>query len=92
MDNALSNCYYIYLFGFKFMINIVLRFDKSDYKQDKVTLWFSIKCNPSCTDGANHLFLTIAKSRVPTEELRGIIVGTLVTVISCHLVTSIDMI
>ena len=36
-------------------------------------MWFTIKCKPACRDGANHIFLTIAKSRYLTEELWGII-------------------
>ena len=36
-------------------------------------LWFSIKMNPSCKDGARHLFHTIQLSRYLPQELRDII-------------------
>ena len=33
-------------------------------------MWFSIKCNPSCENGARHLFQTIHKSRHLRENIR----------------------
>lgn len=36
-------------------------------------MWFTIKCNPSCTNGAKHLFQTISLTRYLNSELKMII-------------------
>ena len=36
-------------------------------------MWFSIKCNPSCENGARHLFQTILRSRYLPENIRSVL-------------------
>ena len=38
-----------------------------------VPVWFSIKCNPSCKNGACHLFQTILRSRYLPRNIRSVL-------------------